>query len=168
MKSKNFFRASAEDFKKIPGSPVAYWLSSTMIATFKNFPMLSTVAPTKQGLATGDNDRFLRLWHEVSSLKTSLGFVPNGEGFWSHRWYPCNKGGEFRKWYGNHAYVVNWEDRGKEIKSFFDTKGKLRSRPQNETYYFKRGWLRNQPFFIPLHTYGQDLRKYRRTDSPAG
>ena len=135
----NFFRASAEDFKKIPGSPVAYWLSNKLIDSFSSFPMLYSVAPTKQGLATGDNDRFLRRWFETGLNNTSIGLLPDDVGFTSKKWFPCNKGGEFRKWYGNLDYLVNWSNSGKEIKSFYDSNGKLRSRPQNENFYFKKG-----------------------------
>ncbi len=135
----NFFRASAEDFKKIPGSPVAYWLSEKLIDSFSSFPMLYSVAPTKQGLATGDNDRFLRRWFETGLNNTSIGLLPDDVEFTSKKWFPCNKGGEFRKWYGNLDYLVNWSNSGKEIKSFYDSNGKLRSRPQNENFYFKKG-----------------------------
>ena len=137
--NKNFFRASAENFKKIPGSPVAYWLSEKLIDSFSSFPMLYSVAPTKQGLATGDNDRFLRRWFETGLNNTSIGLLPDDVGFTSKKWFPCNKGGEFRKWYGNLDYLVNWSNSGKEIKSFYDSNGKLRSRPQNENFYFKKG-----------------------------
>lgn len=137
--NKNFFRASAEDFKKIPGSPVAYWLSDKLIDSFSSFPMLYSVAPTKQGLATGDNDRFLRRWFETGLNNTSIGLLPDDVGFTSKKWFPCNKGGEFRKWYGNLDYLVNWSNSGKEIKLFYDSNGKLRSRPQNENFYFKKG-----------------------------
>ena len=137
--NKNFFRVSAADFKKIPGSPVAYWLSEKLIDSFSSFPMLYSVAPTKQGLATGDNDRFLRRWFETGLNNTSIGLLPDDVGFTSKKWFPCNKGGEFRKWYGNLDYLVNWSNSGKEIKSFYDSNGKLRSRPQNENFYFKKG-----------------------------
>lgn len=69
--TKNFFRAAAEDFEKIPGSPVAYWLSEKLMESFLSCPKLFSIAPTKQGLATGNNDRFLRRWYEVSINKTS-------------------------------------------------------------------------------------------------
>ena len=137
--AKHFFRASAEDFKKIPGSPVAYWLEQTMLDAFDKYPTLYTIAPTKQGLATGDNDRFLRRWFEISIGRTTKGCASDSFEFALRKWFLCNKGGEFRKWFGNCDYVVNWEDHGREIKSFVDERGKLRSRPQNEMWYFKEG-----------------------------
>ena len=135
-----FYRASADDFKKIPGSPVAYWLSQGIFNLFENLPALSSVAPTKQGLATGNNDRFLRYWQEVSVNRVGFGCVSSDDTKnRNERWFPCNKGGEFRKWYGNNIFVVNWEHSGKEIKQFFGDNGRLRSRPQNESYYFRKG-----------------------------
>jgi len=135
-----FYRASAEDFGKIPGSPVAYWLSKNMLKAFDFLPQLGAVAPTKQGLATGDNDRFIRCWSEVSF--DGIGFGCRSSFETESRkeiWFPCNKGGEFRKWYGNNRLIVNWGNAGEQIKNFFNSDGKLRSRPQNESYYFKVG-----------------------------
>lgn len=127
--SKNFFRASAEDFKKIPGSPVAYWVSERLRLAFGEQKLEDVCAP-KQGLITGDNERFLRLWFEVSLSRFSI----NGSRI--PKWFPFNKGGEFRKWFGNRDYVVNWERDGYEIKNFVDENGRLRSRPQNLNWNF--------------------------------
>lgn len=91
-------------------------------------------------MQTGDNDQFLRFWYEVDIKKVGFGLSNAEEALKSNRkWFPYNKGGEFRKWYGNQEYVVNWENNGTEIKSNFDNKGKLRSRPQNTSYYFRQG-----------------------------
>lgn len=136
----NFYRASSSDFKKIPGSPIAYWVSDIVRNIFEKYNPLYEFAPTKQGLATGDNDKFLRYWNEVSKCKIKFGVQNRHEAVESGiKWFPCNKGGEFRKWFGNNYYVVNWLNDGEEIKSFFDNKGKLRSRPQNQNFYFKEG-----------------------------
>ncbi|WP_022954803.1 BREX-1 system adenine-specific DNA-methyltransferase PglX [Leucothrix mucor] len=133
------FVIASREFQRIPGSPIAYWVSTRVRKVYDNFPPMKTVAPTRQGLATGDNGRFLRYWHEVSRGNTSLEGFANSSDQRQSRWFPCNKGGEFRRWYGNNEFVVNWESNGEEIKAFVDEKGKLRSRPQNESYYFREG-----------------------------
>ena len=118
-----------EDFKKIPGSPVAFWLPDQARRIFKEANVSSIAAP-KQGLITGENERFLRFWQEISTEKLAFEYID------SAKWYPMNKGGDFRKWYGNQEYVVNWENDGYEIKNFKDQNGKLRSRPQNLDHNF--------------------------------
>ena len=134
------FRVPQLRFLKIPGQPIAYWLSKKVFDSFDQLPPLSSVAPTKQGLATGDNDRFLRLWQELSCSHIGFDCKSSEETInRRERWYPCNKGGEFRKWYGNNTIVVNWENAGQEIKKFFGDNGRLRSRPQNESFYFRPG-----------------------------
>jgi type II restriction/modification system DNA methylase subunit YeeA len=133
------YRAKPDEFRKIPTSPVAYWVSDRVREIFDSHPPLKTVAPTKQGLATGDNGRFLREWPEVSLDRSCLHTSRFGSSDDQPRWFPCNKGGAFRKWYGNNRFLVNWEADGVEIKSFVDTSGKLRSRPQNQSFYFREG-----------------------------
>lgn len=128
---KNYHYPKQSNFSKIPGSPVAYWVSRQLFAIFQNCPSLESYAAPKQGLITGDNDRFLRYWHEVSLANTAL------ERNSKMKWIPINKGGEFRRWYGNQDYVVNWENDGAEILNFKDENGKLRSRPQNLAYNFR-------------------------------
>ena len=128
---KNYYYPKQTNFSKIPGSPVAYWVSRQLFAIFQNCPSLESYAAPKQGLITGDNDRFLRYWHEVSLANTAL------ERNSKMKWIPINKGGEFRRWYGNQDYVVNWENDGAEILNFKDENGKLRSRPQNLAYNFR-------------------------------
>ena len=132
------FQAKQKDFEKIPGSPIAYWVSDKIREIFEKNQKLGEVGEAKQGLATADNNRFLRLWNEVSFTKIGYNMSNSQEALESKKkWFPCNKGGEFRKWYGNQEYLVNWENDGYEIKNFYDEKGKLRSRPQNTEYYFK-------------------------------
>lgn len=133
-----FAQISTDNFSKIPGSPVAYWVSKRFITNFEKGKLLGTVADSKQGLATADNNRFLREWYEVPLFKIKFDAQSIEEAAQSnHKWFPYNKGGEFRKWYGNNDYVVNWENDGLEIRNFKDDKGKLRSRPQNTEYYFR-------------------------------
>ncbi|MBA1728563.1 hypothetical protein, partial [Escherichia coli] len=87
-----------------------------------------------QGLITGDNERYLRFWHEISYNSFSL-----NEKRKKTKWFPYQKGGAYRKWYGNNDYVVDWENDGYSIKNFYNDKGKLRSRPQNIQFYCKEG-----------------------------
>ena len=131
VENEYYKKAKVDNFEKIPGAPVAYWVSEKLFAIFNSKPKLSRFCEPKQGLITGDNDRFLKLWFEVNGDKVAL----NGEK--GKKWVPINKGGEYRKWYGNHEYIVNWENDGYEIKNFFDEKGKLKSRPQNLDFNFR-------------------------------
>lgn len=129
--------ASAQDFKKIPGTPIAYWFSKKVIEIFNFKKQLDTIAGVSVGLQTGDNNKFLRLWFEVSFGKVGLGINTSSQSQHSRKkWFPYNKGGEYRKWYGNQEFVVNWQFDGYEIKHFFDNNGKLRSRPQNVQSFF--------------------------------
>lgn len=127
-----------KDFEKIPGSPIAYWVSDKIREIFEKNKKLGDIGEAKVGLQTGDNNRFLRLWNEVNYNKIGYNMSNSQEALESKKkWFPYNKGGEFRKWYGNQEHLVNWENDGYEIKNFYDEKGKLRSRPQNTEYYFK-------------------------------
>jgi len=132
--TNNFFAAS-DEFRKIPSSPVAYWVSSKVRANFTGLPPLESVASPKQGLSTGDNERFLRYWYEVERKQIGFSFPDRIEAKKSRlKWFPFNKGGEFRKWFGNNWYVVNWYNDGEEIKSLAPS-----SVARNENFYFKRG-----------------------------
>jgi type II restriction/modification system DNA methylase subunit YeeA len=128
------------NFSKIPGSPIAYWTNENLIKAFKDGKELSSFAEPKVGLQTGDNNRFLKYWYEVNNLNIGYGLksreLAKSSAF---KWFPANKGGKFRKWYGNNEYIVNWENDGYEICNFKNNNGKLRSRPQNLDTYFKKG-----------------------------
>ncbi|WP_019383580.1 BREX-1 system adenine-specific DNA-methyltransferase PglX [Acinetobacter venetianus] len=127
-----------DDFKKIPGSPVAYWVSHKVRAIFETSPSMGDVADARQGLATADNNRFLRFWHELNIKKIGFRMLSREHAQQSgKKWFPYNKGGDFCKWYGNQDYVVNWESDGLEVRENLDENGKQRSRPQNTDYYFK-------------------------------
>ena len=132
------FERTVKDFEKIAGNTIGYWLSEKILNIFSNSKKLSEFAIPRQGMATGENNRFLRLWYEVDKHNELLN-SPNYEDYKNAtcKWFPYNKGGEFRKWYGNNDYVVNWENDGYEIKHFYGDNGKLASRPQNTDYYFK-------------------------------
>ncbi len=133
-----FYEADQSNFSKIPGSPVAYWVSNPTLVSFVKNKSLSQIASPRVGLQTGENDRFVRFWHEVSPVKSCFDAKNRGEAQDSKcKWFPYNKGGDFRKWYGNNEYVVDWESDGYAIRHFTDEKGKLRSRPQNTDTYFR-------------------------------
>lgn len=109
-----FYRRDAETFKQIPGTPIAYWASDGLISSFKNGKRLGDITDTHLGMATCDNERFLRLWWEVGDKERVL---PEDYPYSSPNvsWVPYNKGGIFRKWYGNDEYVVNWSGDGKVL-----------------------------------------------------
>ncbi|MGG8127117.1 BREX-1 system adenine-specific DNA-methyltransferase PglX [Klebsiella aerogenes] len=135
---KHFYRAMATDFGKIPGSPIAYWVSKLSFNIFSNNPEIGDFADARVGLQTSDNERFLRYWYEIDLSQISFHSESRNDALQSgKKWFPCNKGGEFRKWYGNHFFVVNWENDGEEIRNFRNCDGKLLSRPQNMDFYFK-------------------------------
>ena len=163
-----YYEQSTDDFSKIPGSPVAYWVNENVAKAFDTGKTLSSVARTRQGLASSDNNRFLKLWWEPSFVKIGFGMKNAEIAKQSRRkWFPCNKGGEFRKWYGNNVYVVNWENDGKEMLEYA---AKLYGSPtrtiKNIAYYFQGGmtWgtitsgklsMRHSPVgFIPEHAGG--------------
>lgn len=105
------YTAKQENFSKIPGSPVAYWVSENWFKAYDIGIRLGNIGTASEGVKTGDNNRFLRLWFEVS--KTKFSFC----GKWTDKkWIPHSKGGEFRKWYGNLEYAINWLNNGEEIK----------------------------------------------------
>ncbi len=133
LSGKGKYTAMQENFEKIPGSPVAYWISKQILKDYSIGRRLDSVAQPKQGIKTADKDRFLRFWYEVSHAKISITNKKHP------KWFPCNKGGDFRKWYGNNEYVVNWENNGYEICNYRDETGKLKSRPQNLQFMLREG-----------------------------
>lgn len=153
------YETSVENFKKLPGMPVAYWASHNIIKAFENGILMDEVLDVKVGLQTGNNNKFLRLWYEVNQEKCKFD-SKNAEDLIDSKkkWIPYNKGGQRRQWYGNYDYLVNWENDGFEIKNFVDDKGKLRSRPQNRDSYFKEaitwGLITSGGFSIRYRTPG--------------
>lgn len=131
----------SDNFLKIPGTPIAFWASDAVAECFKNNKSVSEIGETRIGMATANNDRFLRLWHEVNCENIGFTCTNREEASLSkRRWFPYAKGGEFRKWYGNMQYVVNWENDGFEIRNFKDEKtGRIRSHNYNLDYIFKPG-----------------------------
>lgn len=140
LAKSNHYISAKNSFQVMPGMPIAYWASPSILKVFSDVDALSKYASTKQGFKTGNNDLFLRLWYEIGVNKFNANINSLDEAKSSGvKWFPCTKGGEFRKWYGNFEYVVNWEDDGYQLKNYYDEKGKLRSRPQNITYNFRDG-----------------------------
>ena len=141
LAGENRYATDQSNFSKIPGAPVAYWLSDRTINIFSDAKSLAEVAKPRQGLATSDNDRFLRFWNEVSIGRIGFGVsnIEDNRKF-SYRWFPCTKGGSFRRWYGNNDYVVNWENDGYEIKNYAAKLYKSYTRTiKNIPFYFKEG-----------------------------
>lgn len=129
-----FAQTSTDNFSKIPGSPVAYWVSEAVLECYKNSSIYDYAKPCK-GIDTGDNNIFLRLWHEIAENKL---FLPKGkpcctDDFLHLKWFPYNKGGNYRRWYGNNEYVLNWEGNGNKLRQF---KG---SNLRNKDRYFEQG-----------------------------
>lgn len=132
-----FYRRDADTFKQIPGTPIAYWASDALLDEFGNAKQLSEYGKPRQGLATGENARFVREWWEVDDCKSVYSCGSIQESIESAcKWFPYNKGGDFRKWYGNNSSVVNWENDGQEIRNYKDQNGRLLSRPQNTNCFF--------------------------------
>lgn len=139
-----FAQTSTDNFSKIPGSPVAYWVGENFTALFDG-KTIRDIAFAGIGMRTGDNDRYLRFWHEIERNKMYCSCANAEEALRVHaKWIPYNKGGEFRRWYGNNEYVVNWENNGKEIKDntrrvYPQLGDNLGWKISNEQYYFHEG-----------------------------
>lgn len=108
-------QASSRELRQVPGAPIAYWLSAQMLKAFSLGEPLAQVGEPRQGMATADNERFLRLWTEVSANRFGHGLTKEEAAGTALKWFPYNKGGDYRKWYGNHDWVVNWENDGREL-----------------------------------------------------
>lgn len=119
LSGQNRYTVDSDNFAKIPGSPVAYWVSDELLDIFSNSQKIGDFCDSKTGMTTGDNDRFLRCWHEPS--------IQN----YKNIWFPYNKGGGYRRWYGNSGTIIDWANNGDKVKSF------AKSTIRNETYYFR-------------------------------
>lgn len=129
-----FYTAKPDDFKKIPGNPIAYWISNSIRKVFSDCESLSVYAPAKKGMMTGDNNRFIRKFWEISESNIFKKCNSHSESLTSDKkWYPLNKGGDFRRWYGNEEHVVNFKKDGEELKKF-EKYGE-----RNPELYFKEG-----------------------------
>lgn len=134
-----FYAAQQSNFSKIPGSPVAYWVSKRMLNDFEIGVPLETIAYPRQGMATTNNGRFLRQWFEVSLSRIGFGLKSEEDTVGEHKWFPYNKGGDFRKWYGNNDYVVNFQNKGAEVCAYIDSHSAVdhKGRVINRDKYFK-------------------------------
>ena len=119
-----YYETDQTNFSKIPGSPIAYWVSEKGFLAFSNSKVVDHYV-VRNGISTGNNEKYLRLWHEVSAAKDY--------------WKSCNKGGSYRKWYGNNEYYVYWEDGGHKIKTTLDEKGRIKARLGGVEYSFSKG-----------------------------
>lgn len=146
-KEKQFFNPNhaystlkQNDFNKIPGNLIAYWVSENIIKNFDE-PNIGTQLITREGMATANNERFLRYWYEVMQCAIifdceSIDNAMTNKG----KWFPYNKGGAYRKWYGNNDYIVNWYNDGQEIRNNIDEKtGRIRSHNYNGEFGFRKG-----------------------------
>lgn len=136
VKYSNEYAVNNQKFVKSKDFAILYNLSNSLYDVYQNSTPLYDIAPTKQGLATSDNDRFLREWYEVDYAKIGFGCKKAED----YKWYPCNKGGSYRKWYGNFNKIINWENDGFEIKEYAKKLYKSFTRTiKNIPLYFKPG-----------------------------
>ncbi len=130
------FNSRQSNFLKIAGCPIAYWISGNVFSAFEKIPSLDSQGQVKNGMSTTDNDRFTRLWYEVDYSKIGLRLGDSGEAKLSNKkWFPYNKGGLFRRWYGNFLQVVNWQNDGQDIKKAAE--GASGGRIVSEEYFFR-------------------------------
>ena len=144
LAGENRYAADQSNFSKIPGSPVAYWVSSAFINAFSTGTQLGCDFRASEGIKTGDNERFLRHWYEIASTDFSF-----SELDFSKKWYPHHKGGDYRKWYGNLVWAVYWENNGEEIRK------NKNSGLQGKDMYFKPnlGWSKISSRDNPVRFY---------------
>ncbi|SUY48137.1 Eco57I restriction endonuclease [Clostridium putrefaciens] len=139
LSGKNIVSVKQGLFDDVPNKYIAYWISPNVNKLFKQND-LSYYGKAREGMATANNDYFLKLWHEVNNNSISFSEYSRQSAVLSKKkWFPYNKGGEYRKWYGNRDYIVNWHNDGEEIRNFEDQKGKVRSHNYNLEYIFGEG-----------------------------
>ena len=138
--SRLHYVSKQDNFKNVPGLPFSYWVSEAIIKPFVN-PALGTVLTTREGMATAGNDRFLRNWFEIPINEILFNCNNSVEALQSgYKWFPYNKGGDYRKWYGNNELVVNWYNDGFEIRNNIDLEtGRIRSHNYNGSFGFREG-----------------------------
>lgn len=134
------FCYKTSDFRKVPGAPVAYWLSHRVIDVFNDYSPFEEIARPRQGMATSDVTRFIRFWYEVKTESTGFGMYSREQALISKKtWFPHNKGGENRRWYGNNLYLVNWFNDGEEVLTFAaELYGSPTRTIKNISYYFRK------------------------------
>lgn len=127
-----FYESNTEDFLRIPGTPISFWVSEALYQDFEN-QKIQDIEPPRFGMSTSDNNRFVRVWHKISADKFAYPELSWEKVDHTKKWYPYNNGGEFRRWYGDNGDVVNWENDGAEIKGFG------RAAIRNKDFYYKSG-----------------------------
>jgi Eco57I restriction-modification methylase len=140
---KNYF-VSPANFKRIPGSPVAYWASETVRLLFARHKPLDEIADLRQGMSSGNGEKYVRHWHEVNFTKCQLPVheMPLHHSQILSKWYPYNKGGPFRKWYGNRDYVIDFENDGETMKNDAASGQNKGYRMVSKDWFFKSGITR--------------------------
>ena len=134
FKSENRYEAKQDDFGKIPGSPIAYWVSDRVKRIFELGQSLVEISEPRQGMASGDNERFLRLWTETNFTDIGFGFSNTTEAHRSQlKYFPFNKGGEYRKWSGNYEYLIRFD------KPNFDILATMGNNLPSKQFYFQKG-----------------------------
>ncbi|MBU4311040.1 BREX-1 system adenine-specific DNA-methyltransferase PglX, partial [bacterium] len=135
-----FYRISAANFKKIPGSPIAYWVSERVREIYEKGSNIMKVTQPRHGMSTGNNDLYLRRWYEVNVESTGFRISSRQESYDSNKkWFPVTKGGEFRKWYGNNDYVINYKHNGKDMIQANKDGINPGFRHDNPSFYFRPG-----------------------------
>jgi len=137
--ANNRIQFQQQQFGKIPGSPIAYWVSENFIKSFIDNPTIGSIGDAKHGMSTGNNGKFLRIWSEVNL--SSIGFSCDSRDFAANsgkKWFPYNKGGEYRRWYGNNNYVVNYLNGGQDMLDGFNDGSNTGFRHDNKNLYFLR------------------------------
>ncbi len=139
------YRSKSDEFKQIPGTPVAYWVSEKVFRCFSSFPKLGDVAHAYSGMSTTDNERFLRKWHECDHQGICFGIQSSEESKKDNgKWYPYNKGGSYRKWYGNNEFLVNYLHNGEELKEWV-----VNNPSDPNTTHWSRRLFNTEYFFRP-------------------
>ena len=139
VEGNRFAQVSTDNFSKIPGSPVAYWVSKAVIAVYNKAKLLGNIASPRTGMTTGDNNRFLRLWSEIEISKAKFDAKDANDAVRSEKkWFPYCKGGGYMRWYGYNEYLVNWENNGFEIKNNIKPNGLKAASVRSESLYFKK------------------------------
>ena len=129
-----YYETEQNNYNKIPGCPIAFWASESILSMFSKNESMVMYAAARKGLVTGNDNLYLKLWYEV--CKNNFSIFNN---FNDTKWKPCNKGGVFRKWYGNNDYIVNWGTDGEELNNHRWPDGRQRSSLRNSSYFFKEG-----------------------------
>lgn len=133
-----FYQAQQANFSKIPGSPIAYWVSNSTLKVYLNGLLLKKIAMPRTGMTTGNNEKFLRRWFEPSIKRIKFDAKNSDESISSNKkWFPYCKGGGFKRWYGFNEFIINWENNGKTIKNNIKDNGKKVASIRSEELYFK-------------------------------